>query len=175
MSARVTPPTGRPGASGASLLLGVALIGLAVVSVHDLAVDRGWAGGPSWTGSLLDAADGLTAGTGVVVAAVAAVAIGLILLVVAFKPAPRTHESTPGPSDVWVTRKAVRAVAVGAAEDTAGVAAARATHRRGRVVVTVQSDRPDAAPHVEASVREALAGLTARDVAIRTTEVKHDA
>ncbi len=175
MSARIAPPTGRPAASGASLLLGLALIGLAVVSVHDLAVDRGWAGGPSWTGSLLDRADGLTAGTGVVIAAIAAVVVGLLLLVAALKPAPRTHDSTPGEPDVWVTRRALRAVAVGAAEDTAGVVAARATHRRGRVVVTVQSDRPDAATHVEASVREALAGLTTHDVAVRTSEVKHDA
>lgn len=174
MSARVAPPRGRPAASGVSLVLGAALIGVGVVAVHDLAVDRGWSGGPSWTGSLLDDVDGLTAGTGVVVTGVAAVVIGLLLLVAALKPAPRTHETTPGQADVWVTRRAVRAVAVGAAEDTAGVETARARHRRGRVVVTVQSDRPDAATLVEASVSEALAGLTTHAVSVTTKEVKHD-
>jgi hypothetical protein len=174
VSTRVAPPVGRLAASGVSLVLGVALIGVAVVAVHDLAVDRGWAAGSSWTGSLVDSFDGLTAGTGVVAAGIALVVVGLAVLVAAVKPAPRTHETTPGETDVWVTRRAVRAVAVGAAEDTPGVVEASARHRRGRVVVTVQTDRPDSATLVETSVREALAGLSTHDVSVTTEKVKHD-
>jgi hypothetical protein len=175
VSARLAPPRGRPAASGVSLVLAVALVSVAVVSVHDLAVERGWTGGPSWTGSLVDDLDGLTAGTGVVVAGVVLAVVGLLLVLSALKPAPRTHVATPGETDVWVTRRAVRAVAVGAAEDTGGVLEASARHRRGRVVVTVQSDHADIVPAVETSVREALAGLTTDDVVVTTEKVKHDA
>ncbi|MET0821245.1 MAG: DUF6286 domain-containing protein [Aeromicrobium sp.] len=174
MTAGVSAPAGRPAASGVALVLGVALVGVAVVSVHDLAVDQGWATDPSWTGSLLDRLDGLTAGAGVVAAGIALTVVGVLVLVAAVKPAPRTHEATPGGADLWVTPHAVRALAVGAAEDTTGVESARARHRRGRLSVTVQSDRPDADSAVEASVRESLAGLTTRDIVVTTEKVKHD-
>lgn len=174
MTATVSSPKGRPAASGVSLVLGVALVGVAVVAVQDLAVDRGWATGPSWTGSALDSLDGLTAGAGVVAAGIALALVGLLVLVAAVKPSPSTHQPAPGEADVWVTPRAVRALAVGAAEDTAGVESARARLRRGRLSVTVQSDRPDADSAVEASVRESLAGLTDHDIVVTTEKVKHD-
>lgn len=174
MTGTISPPKGRPAASGVSLVLGVALVGVAVVAVHDLAVDQGWATGPSWTGSLLDRLDGITAGAGAVATGVALAVAGLLLLVAALKPAPRTHRAAPGEADLWVTPQALRALAVGAAEDTPGVESARARLRRGRLSVTAQSDRPDAGTLVEASVRESLAGLTDHDIVVTTEKVKHD-
>ena len=174
MTTIVSPPRGRPAASGVALVLGVALVGIAVVAVHDLAVDRGWATGSSWTGSLVDRLDGLTAGAGVVAVGVVLTLVGLLVLVAAVKPAPRTHQATPGEADLWVTPGAVRALAVGAAEDTAGVESARARLRRGRLSVTAQSDDPGADRLVEAAVRESLAGLTAHDIVVTTEKVKHD-
>jgi hypothetical protein len=174
VTATVSPPKGRPAASGLALVLGVALIGVGVVAVHDLAVDRGWATGSSWTGSALDSLDGLTAGAGVVAAGIALALVGLLVLVAAVKPAPRTHLATPGEADLWVTAAAVRALAVGAAEDTAGVESARARLRRGRLSVTAQSDDPGADRLVEAAVRASLAGLTTHDIVVTTEKVKHD-
>ena len=174
MSTTIDTPKARPAASGVSLVLALALVGVAVVAVRDLAVDRGWADGTTWTGDAVDRLDGIEAGIPAVVVGVVMALAGLWLILTAVRPAARTHETTSGPSDVWITRSAVRAVATGAAEQTPGVAAASSRHRRGRVVVTVQSDRPDVASQVEANVRTALEGLSTHDVAVRTEEVKHD-
>ena len=174
MSTTIGTPKARPAASGVSLVLALALVGIAVVAVRDLAVDRGWTNGTSWTGDLVDRLDGLAAGVPAIVVGIVLALAGLWLLLTSVRPAARTHETTSGPSDVWITRSAVRAVATGAAEHTPGVAAATSRHRRGRVVVTVQSDRPGVAAEVETSVRTALEGLSTHDVVVRTEEVKHD-
>ena len=174
MSTTIGTPKARPAASGVSLVLALALVGVAVVAVRDLAVDRGWTNGTAWTGDLVDRLDGTAAGVPAVIVGVVLALAGLWLVLTAVRPAASTHEATSGPSDVWITRSAVRAVATGAAEHTPGVAAASSRHRRGRVVVTVQSDRPGVAADVETAVRTALDGLSTHEVTVRTEEVKHD-
>lgn len=175
MNTPVAAPRARPAASGVSVVLGLALVGVAVVAVHDLAVDRGWASGQSWIGTVVDRLDGLRADVPVLVAGIVAAVVGLWLVWLAVKPAAPTHDTTPGEADVWITPRAVRALAAGAAESTPGVAAATARGRRGRLVVTVQSDRPDISSLVESSVTTALDGLgSSRSVAVKTEKVKHD-
>lgn len=178
MSTPLGPPKARPTAAGVSLVLAVALVGLAVVSLHDLGVDRGWASGSTWTGSVADRLDGLTAGSGVVAAGIVLVVVGVLLAWTSVAPATRTHDPAPGDTDLWVTRSAVRAIAVAAAQDTPGVAEASARRRRGRLEVTARSSRDDLTTlttAVEASVRTALHGLTDDAITIRTKEVDHDA
>lgn len=178
MTAPLGPPKARPAAAGVSLVLGLALIGVAVVAVRDLAVDRGWESGTTWTGALADQVDGLTAGTGVVVVGTLLVVIGLALAWTSVAPAARTHEPAPGDTDLWVTRSAVREIAVAAAQDTPGVADATARRRRGRLEVTARSSRDDLTTlttSVETSVRTALHGLSDDDITIRTKKVDHDA
>lgn len=174
MSTTIGTPKARPAASGVSLVLALALVGVAVVAVRDLAVDRGWADGKTWTGEAIDHLDGVEAGVPAAIVGVVLALTGLWLILAAVRPAASTHETTSGPSDVWISRSAVRAVATRAAEHTPGVAAASSRHRRGRVVVTVQSDRPGVAADVETAVRTALDGLSTHEVTVRTEEVKHD-
>lgn len=170
----IPAPKARPAAARFALLLGLLLIGIGVVGVHDLAVARGWASGKTWAGAVADALDGRTADGVAVAAGVIAILVGLAVVVVALKPARRTHDRALVESDVWITSSALSAVAAKAAEDTPGVAEASARTRRSRVLVTVASDRPEAPAAVEANVRTAFEGLTTKDVTVRTEKISYD-
>lgn len=169
-----TPPRARPAATGVAVLLALVLVGLAVVGVHDLAVARGWAQGGPWVPPVVDALDGLTATAGVVAASIAAIVVGVLLLVAALAPARRTHVEVRGDVDLWVSPGAVGALAQATADRAPGVISAeteRASRRKVSVAVVTQRDGTT----VEQGVREALAAslvaLTPVTPAVRATEL----
>ncbi len=170
----LSPPKARPAAATAAGVLGLVLVGVAVISVHDLAVSQGWTAGSTWTGAAVDRADGLTASVGVVAVGILLMLLGLWAVYLAIKPARRTHESSPTESDIWVTNGALTTLATSAAESTPGVASAKARTTRKRIAVTVQSDRPGAEKAVEANVRTAVEELSTRSITVKTEKVSYD-
>lgn len=167
-------PKVRPAAALTSGVIAVLLIGVAVVAVRDLTVAQGWEKGATWTGSLVDRLDGLTASGAVLAVGIVLIVVGLWWVVLAVTPASRSHHLTQLDADVWISSNALAAVAVNAAESTTGVAVAEAKVRRKRIVVAVQSDQDDIAPAVENAVTTRLTGLSSRPVKVTTEKVKHD-
>lgn len=170
----VPAPKVRPAAAVTSGLVAVSFIAVGVVAVRDLTVAQGWEKGTTWTGSVVDRLDGLTASGAVLAVGIALIVIGLWWVLLALVPASRSHHATHLDADVWISSNALAAVAVSAAESTTGVAVAEAKVRRKRIVVAVQSDRDDVGPAVETAVTARLAGLSERPVKVTTEKVKHD-
>lgn len=171
----IAPPRRRPAASVVAPVIAVLFIAAAVVTVRDLAVSQSWTTGSTWTGSVVDSVDGLTATWWVVAAGIVLALIGLLLVVLAVKPRRRSHHATALSGDVWVTSSALSAVAVSAAEETPGVADATARIKRGRVAVTVQSHETDIQSEVEENVSRRLEGFTDRSVVVKLERVSEDA
>lgn len=97
-------------------------------------------------------ASGTTTAIGLVVAV-----LGLALVATALRPARRTHLRVRGDADVWLTPRAVGALASGAAMRHAGVLDARVERvRRRRVTLAVTPSRPGEAAAVATAVQEAL-------------------
>ncbi|WP_228941441.1 DUF6286 domain-containing protein [Nocardioides sp. Leaf374] len=153
---RRNPPRGRSAVVPVALLLALALVALAVVTVRDLAVAQGWTGGSPWLRDAVDGLDGLGATTAVVVAAAVTGLVGLVLLVLALKPAPVTHLPATADGDLWVSAHAVAALARQRADRSSGVVGASATvSRRHRVRVEVVAPRDT--DQTVAGVRETVA------------------
>lgn len=168
-------PRRRPVVIWPAVLLALGLVALAVLSVRELLVTQGWLGGSPWltpvlTGSLTVTPDGRT-----LAVAVAAVLLGLVLLVLGLRPGSRTHRRAPGEVDVWATPDALSHLARDAAERTQGVSAVeRAVSTRSGVRLTVRTPMEDARDHltteVTRSVGERLDGVAAPQVTVTVKE-----
>ncbi|GAA4672039.1 DUF6286 domain-containing protein [Nocardioides nanhaiensis] len=150
-----TPPRARPAAVTTSAVLALVLIALGVVSVHDLAASQGWSSGSSWTRSVLDSVEGLTASVLVVAVAVVLVLLGLVVLLTAFRPGRRTHLPTQGDADLWVSAGALAALAGASADRAPGVISAEATRIRPRSITVDVVTHQDPGT-VEAAARAAV-------------------
>lgn len=169
-----TPPKAAPGVVVAASVVALLPIALAVVAIHDLAVDQAWSSGTSWSQPTVRALDGLTPSTGLVVVSVAVGLVGLLLVWLAVKPARRTHLRTEGESDLWISRTALAALAQNTADRSTGVIAADAAPRRGRrivVDVTTHDDRREVEDRVRTALRDQYDGLTNARLTVHTREL----
>ncbi|MBF4161661.1 DUF6286 domain-containing protein [Nocardioides acrostichi] len=178
MSTTHRAPRGRPVVSLAALLVALAIIALAVVAVRDLVVARGWAPGTPWARSLVEGLDGLGATTASTAVGVAMAVLGAVLLLVAVKPAPRTHRALPADAEqasveLWATPAATAALALDVADRTCGVLGARvrrAGRRRVRLEVGTTLDRVEIRERVTTRLREELAPLGDPRVVVKVRE-----
>lgn len=173
MSVR-TPPKATPGAVIVAFLIALALIGLAVVAVHDLATSQHWVSGSPWLTALAGSVDGQQPSTGLLILAVAVGLIGLALVWWSIKPARRTHVRASVDDDLWLTRSAVSALAQNVADRIPGVISADATRSRGRRVhlqVLTTADASEVDQRVHAALNEQVEGLTDSTITVHTTEV----
>ncbi|GAA5142921.1 hypothetical protein GCM10023340_07210 [Nocardioides marinquilinus] len=187
-TARRRPPRRAYRGVVVAVLVALALVGLAVVGVHDLLVDRGLTDGSSWSRDVLDAVDGTTPSTAIVVAAVVVAVLGVVLLLVGLAPSRRTHVPVTGDDgrgDVWISPRALATLATSVADHVPGVVGAEVV-RAGRRQVVVQAvthttattDAPtdraadDVTSDVQAAVTAGVGALTPTTVAVRTTELE---
>mgnify|MGYP003336219064 CR=1 FL=1 len=175
-AARPVPaaPRGRPGVAVIAIVLALGLIALAAVAVRDLAVARGWSSGEPWIPAAVRDLDGLTATTGVLVVGGVAAVVGLLFVLAALRPAPRTHLMADDAGLLWVSPRALAEVAEAAADRTPGVVTAdarRSGRRRIAVDVTTAGDLDAVRTLVEVAVADRLAGLTTLPVVVRAKEV----
>lgn len=168
-------PRARPRAALTGALVAVALAALAAVGIHDLLVAQGWSRGSSWIDTAVHRVDGLGPSGVTSAVGVAAVLLGLALVWAAIAPARRTHDLAPADDvDVWVSRAALRKLAVDAAEETPGVESAEASVSRRAVRVRYRTPDPSSAETVRANVENTLDGLTTRTIKVRAQEVTYD-
>jgi len=163
-------PRDRPAAAGLGVVGAIGMVALAVVGIHDLAVDRGWTRGSAWIPSVVDVTDSWSAGTASSAAGAVAVALGLLVVLVALRRGRVSHVAASGGRDLWLSRGASAELLRATADRQAGVVSARATATRRRVDVTVVARTPVA--DVEPRVRTALDASTVTDqrVVLTVTE-----
>ncbi|RYC12913.1 hypothetical protein [Nocardioides zhouii] len=167
------PPVGLHRFVPVGILGAVALVALAVVTVRDLVVDRGWSAGQPWLPDVLRGLDGTTPTTGLLVVATVAAAIGLVLLVVGLLPSPRRHVRARESEQLWSSPAALAAVSRAAADRAPGVLSARTTRAgRRRVTIDVATRGDDGATMATAREVATTAGraLGARRIDVRTAE-----
>lgn len=132
------PPVSRHRAVAIGVVLALALVGVAVVAVRDLAVTEGWATGEPWLAEGVRRLDGLEPSTGVLALATVVAVLGLVLVLAGLLPAGRHHVPASGVQHLWSSPSALAEVARSAADRSPGVVAARvARASRGRVVLDV--------------------------------------
>lgn len=168
------PPRARPTAAALAGVLALLLVALAVVAIRDLTVAQGWASGTPWSRSLVDSLDGLSPSTAMVVAAVAVAVLGLLAAVSALRPGRKTHLRADAQADLWISPRAVAALAQSAADRAPGVISAEATRagrRRVLVEVVTQQDRGTVTEAVRTAIDAGAGALTSATVSVRTKEV----
>lgn len=175
MSAAVSrPPRARPPAVPVALALALGLIAVGVVAVRDLIVSQGWANGTPWSEVVVSAFDGLTASIAVVAGGIAVAVIGLLLIWLSLKPGRKTHLRASNAEDLWLSQRALAALAVAVADRAPGVIAAEATRvtRRRVVVQVVTSQEPTVvADAVQSSLDSTVSGLTDARLSVRAKAV----
>ncbi|MDQ3627982.1 MAG: DUF6286 domain-containing protein [Actinomycetota bacterium] len=138
-----------------AVLWSLLLIALGVVAVRDALVHADLLSGQPWILQALESLDGQLAGDWLVPVGVLALLLAVWLLVVAFKPRPRSEARLQAGTGVFLTKASMRRLAAAAASDVDGVdtAGASATLSRVRVTATTTADQADA---VRAGVGEAV-------------------
>jgi hypothetical protein len=131
-----TPVASAP-ASRTAVVLALAATAVGVVGIRDALITVGWVGGGRWLPPLLDTVDGLTPATWTVAAGAAAAVLGVVLMVTAVLPRPRTALPVTAASAVYVPRADIAKLARAVAADVPGVLEARAvaSGRAARKVV----------------------------------------
>ena len=128
-------PRRRPAATWFGLLGALLLAAFAVLAGQHAAAERGWISRESWLREALTALDDPKPSTWILVGGIAAALLGVWFLIAAFKPGRRSHLPVEGRCDLWVSPRAVEALAADAAERSPGVLHGRGDlrHRRLRV------------------------------------------
>lgn len=163
-------PTARPAAQAAAVVVGLLLLALAGALVRDAAVALGWLSGSSWTLALLRDLDGLTSTAAVQAASAIAVVLGVLLVLVALRPARATHRAAG--DGLWLSPAAMTALAATVADRTPGVVGVD-TRRSGRrrialdVVSGARHDPGAVEQAVTTAVRSRLEGLPAPALRVR--------
>lgn len=167
-------PRAIPAACWPALPIAATLVVPAVVGVHDLLASLGATHDPAWMPRLLGAADGLGPSMAVLAVATVVGLTGLALILIALRPARRTHVQTQASGDVWISGTAVGALAQTVADRFPGVVSAslaRATPRRVDIRVVTDGDPAQTRTQIRDVVTAHLSGLAVPTVRIRTRKL----
>lgn len=155
-------PKGSPAARGWSILLGLLLLGLAVVTGREAWLLSSGADQPSWVQPVLDIFATPQLEEWMVWAGLAAAILGLILLFVSLKPRPSTHRQVASDhASIWMRPVDIARVASAAARHVPGVDSAqtKASGSQVRVDVTADGDGTELQQRVSQAVERALVVL----------------
>jgi hypothetical protein len=119
------PPTAAPAAAPAGALLALALLGVGVIALRDTAVALQWLRGTPWIDTLLLRIDGMQFASWMIPAGIAAVAVGITLMVSALRPRRRTALAVSARSSVWISPWELAGITTHAANSVSGVFDAR--------------------------------------------------
>lgn len=155
-------PKASPAARGWAIFLGLLLLGLAVVAGRETWLVASDANASSWVTPVTDLVARETLETWIIWAGVAAVMVGVIFLIIAFKPRRKTHLRLGSErSSAWLRAVDVARRSSAVARQIPGVAAARsqATDKSIKIIVNGDTQDPKLAPRVEEAVSQALHSL----------------
>ena len=165
-----SPPAGRapaalPAAAPAGVFLALVLLGLGVVALRDTAVALQWLPGTPWIDEVIHHIDGLRFTATMIPAGLAALAVGVALVIAGLRPRRQTVLAVTAASSVWISPWELAAVSSYAANTVPGVFEAHtAATRRALTVsarVTDTTTAPAKALDVEAAVCAAIGILAA--------------
>lgn len=153
-------PVGVGSAPLVALFVALLLIALGVVAVRDALVEAGALGGISWTKSTIDWFDGSGPTAGVVAVSLAAIVLGLILLVPVFWRRPRKAVALDSQTGVFLRTPDLAKIAREATRDIDGVTDVHARASRRKLVVVVQTiTAKDEAHEIRNAVTDQLAQM----------------
>lgn len=132
-------PLATAGAAYLGAVLSLALIAVGGVGIRDGVRAAGWITGSSWTGAAAERVDGLRFAGWMSFAGVAAVIVGVVIVVVAIKPRRKTSLEVSGRSSIVIARSDLARAAATAARDVPGVVDARATASRRKLNMNVKT------------------------------------
>ncbi|GAA2265084.1 hypothetical protein GCM10009853_018050 [Glycomyces scopariae] len=169
---KVRDPRRRPAASGLAVLGAILLLALAALLAEHAAAERGWIDADSWLREALAALDDRQPSVWVLAGGIAAAVLGLCFLIGACLPARRSHLPADGDGDLWVSPRAVEAIASDAAERAPGVlhAASELRRRRLKVKALHAPGHEAAIADILESVGDRLAGIAELEVAVQAKE-----
>lgn len=163
--AAITPPrprapTASPAALPVALVLAVALFGVAFVASREFLIVNGTIDAAPWIRNAVDRIAQLHWAPWMIGAAVAAVAAGVLLVVIGAKPRSRTHIGATSPSStspmVWLRPTDVARMCSDHAGTVPGIESARTTVTKRRVSVDVHRASGTDAVALSESVRDAI-------------------
>ena len=171
------PPVGTGSSPLFAQLIALAFIGLGVVGVQALLVSLDLVSGQAWISSVVDAADGISGSSVLVlVVGIVSVVLGVLLLPVVFRRRPRTGVALHADTGVYLRRRDLSDVLEAALDGTDAVTdiRVRTTRRKVRVDATSvagkdrDSEIRDAigvrlAPAMDALARPLRLGVTVRN------------
>ncbi|MFZ2174466.1 MAG: DUF6286 domain-containing Asp23/Gls24 family envelope stress response protein [Rhodococcus sp. (in: high G+C Gram-positive bacteria)] len=155
---RPRTPRATPAAVPAAVVIAVGAIGLAIVAARELLIVRGTIPSAPWIRNTFEWVGRLHWSDWIVPGAVAAVVLGVALVIAALKPRPRTHlpvriGSTP---IVWLRPTDLARKSSSQAGSVPGVRSAHTTVDRKHVTVRVVRSEVSPAADVAIAVREAV-------------------
>lgn len=138
------PPTAAPAAVPAAVVIAIGLLGLAAVAARELLIARDVIGGPPWLRNTFEWIGRLHWQQWLVPAAIAALAVGILCVLLALAPRTRTHvalrtTATSAPT-TWMRPVDVARMCSARASTVPGVAVAHTTVDRRRSTVHVRAD-----------------------------------
>jgi hypothetical protein len=155
----------------------VLLVAVGVIGIRDGIVATGWMGGSMWTANVVNWIDGLTFAPWMIPAGIAAILVGLVVLLVALAPRRTTAVELSGKTSVVIAHRDIARIAESAARTVPGVISARADSRRRSVTVRVATTGQDATTvksAVSQAVGAALSALSSQPkIGVRTRSGSH--
>lgn len=131
-------PLALPAAAFTGPLIAVVVLAAGVVGIRDGILAAGWITGTSWTVTAAEWIDGLAFAGWMVPVAIAAIIIGLLLLLAALRPRRKTAVELTAQTSVWIEPAAIAQIAADVARSVPGVLGARATASRRGVTIRAQ-------------------------------------
>ncbi len=156
-------PTASPAAAPVAVLLALAVFALGVIAVLDALTATTALSHPHWVTDVARNLDGTTAKGWMVPAGIAAVVVGLVLVIMALKPRRKTGIEVTSSVAMWTRPGDVARLATDSARAEAHVLRASSTATARKVTVTVHTDATDTSDitsEVKATVQARLAALT---------------
>lgn len=171
---KVGDPRRMPAATWPAVLAALLLAGLALVVGQHAAAELGWIDADSWLRSTLAPLEDAQPSVWVLIAGIAAALLGLWFLIAAFLPARRSHLAAEGPGDLWVSPRAVEALASDAAGRAPGVLHAHSELRRRRLKVKalLAPGHEAAVADIMEAVGDRLSGLAELEIAVQAKEAR---
>lgn len=162
MPATGRTPVAAPAAGFLGLVLAVILIALGVVALRDAIIAAGWLNGPLWIDGTIDWIDGLSFSSWMIPAGIAALLVGLWMVICALKPRRKTAIEVAARSAVWIDPVDLARAASYAAERVPGVLSAQSVATRRKLAITAEvteASNTSIRTAIETAVRDVVAVL----------------
>lgn len=169
-SRRAREPRGNPAARYLGVIIGLLLLALGLVAGRELWLRNSDVGWRSWLDPVFGFFRGLEFQPWMGWVGIGLVVLGLLLLIIALKPRPRTHRALKSPVSIWARPVDIARYATANARRTPGVRSASTSVKRRTATLEVTAVAPDSEvrPALEETVGTRLKEAFGDGVGLRT-------